>query len=316
MDKICKDIENSDFKKNISSYESELDAAWAPCRTALYSYAKDAKEPILFRHYKHVHTASGEVAFPRVSHDYCKLYVFVSGKLSVIIDDTIYTPTCGSILTIKRGESHRSLFYGRAEVDYYEIDFPPGFFNEVSADSPFYNMFFGEKRGTGCAIAPLHVTVTKMFRIFERIEEIIGGGEDFSDFLIYSRLVQLSAIICASLASTVGKSAEQKIPATLRAALDYILANAITVNDTAEIAAHCHISVSYLCRTFKNYLGMTPVEYINSHKLARARYLLKNGMNVTEACFASGFNSYNYFIHVFKKNVGQTPGEYKNSENL
>ncbi len=317
MDRKRQEVENADFKRNISSYESELDAAWAPCRAAVYSYAKDSGEPILFRHYKHLHsTSDGEADFPRYSHDYCKLYVFISGKLSVIIDDKIYTPTCGSILTIGRGESHQSLFYGQAEVDYYEIDFPPRFFDSVSDDSPFYNMFFGNRRGTGCSIAPSHTTVTKLFRIFERIEEIIESGEKYSDFLIYSRLIQLSAIICDSLASSREKSTEQKIPATLRGVLDYILANCITINDTAEIAERCHISVSYLCRMFKKYLGMTPVEYINSQKLARARYLLKNGMNVTEACFASGFNSYNYFIHVFKKYVGQTPGEYKNSENL
>ena len=316
MDKIQREIERSDFKRNISSFESEIDVSWAPCRATIYSYAKGASEPILFRHYKHMHLGSdGEISYPRYSYDYCKLYVFISGKLSLIIDDKIYTPTLGSILTVRRDESHQSIFYGQAEVDYYEIDFPPSFFDKVSDDSPFYNMFFGERRGTGCSIAPSHSTVTKMFGIFEKIETLIETGERYSDFLIYSRLVQLSAIICDSLQSAPERGAEQKIPATLKAALDYILKNSITVNDTGEIADYCHISVSYLCRMFKTYLGVTPVEYINSHKLARARYLLKNGMNVTEACFASGFNSYNYFIHVFKKNVGQTPGEYKKSEN-
>ena len=198
---------------------------------------------------------------------------------------------------------------------YYEIDFPPTFFDEVSDNSPFYSMFFGQRRGTGCSITPPHSTVTKMFGIFEKIEKEIEEGEQYSDFLIYSRLVQLAAIICGSFMKSSERGSEQKVPVTLRAALDYILANCITVSDTREIAEHCHISVSYLCRMFKNFLGMTPVEYINSQKLARARYLLKGGSNVTEACFASGFNSYNYFIHVFKKNVGQTPGEYKTSEN-
>lgn len=315
MDKIQKNIEKADFKRNISSYESEIDAIWAPCRAAIYSYLKCASEPILFRHYKHMHLdADDGIAYPRYSHDYCKLYVFISGKLSLIIDDKIYTPTCGSILTVGRGESHQSIFYGQAEVNYYEIDFPPTFFDAVSEDSPFYSMFFGERRGTGCSIAPSHSAVAKMFGIFEKIERDIEEGERYSDFLIYSRLVQLAAVICDSLSSSAERGSEQKIPATLKAALDYILANCITVSDTREIADYCHISVSYLCRMFKAYLGMTPVEYINSHKLARARYLLKNGMNVTEACFASGFNSYNYFIHVFKKNVGQTPGEYKSSE--
>ena len=310
----CREIEKADFKRNISSYESELDAKRSPIRTAVYSYAKGECEPILFRHYKHLHCDDGGNPYPKFLYDYCKLYVFISGNLSMIIDDKIYTPTCGSILTVGKGESQRSIFYGRGEVDYYEIDFPPDFFDSVSDGSPFYNMFFGDKRGTGCSIAPPHSTVTKVFGIFEKIEEIISDGGKYSDFLIYSRLIQLAAVICDSLGSESEKSAEQKIPATLRSALDYIIANCATVKDTAEIAEHCHISVSYLCRTFKNYLGMTPVEYINSHKLARARYLLHEGMNVTEACFASGFNSYNYFIHVFKKHVGKTPGAYKNSD--
>ena len=56
---------------------------------------------------------------------------------------------------------------------------------------------------------------------------------------------------------------------------------------------------------------MSPIDYMNSHKLAHARYLLKNGANTTEACYGSGFSNYNYFITTFKKYTGQTPSQFR-----
>ncbi|MBE6644968.1 MAG: helix-turn-helix transcriptional regulator [Ruminococcaceae bacterium] len=307
------DIKISDFKNDIKSYESECDIARAPARAAVYSYAKSTDAPILFRHYKHLHTQVNGIVSPRISHDFCKIFVFISGNVNFLIENVLYSPNCGSILTIRGGVSYQPIFYEQSNIDYYEIDFPPDFFESVPNNSPFYNMFFGEKNGMGCNITPSHQTLTNMFKIFERIEKVIESNAKYSDFLIYSELIMLSAIICDSLEQSSKTTAEQKIPNTLKQALSYIIENFTDINDTEKIAKHCHISVSYLCRIFKKYLGMTPVEYINSQKLAKARYLLKSGMNVTEACFNAGFSSYNYFIHLFKKNVGQTPGEYKNN---
>ncbi len=86
--------------------------------------------------------------------------------------------------------------------------------------------------------------------------------------------------------------------------------NYLWIKITEEIARHFHISTSYLCRIFKNHLHSSPLDFVNENKLVYAKYLLQNGLSVTEACYDAGFNNYNYFITLFKEKMGKTPGKY------
>ena len=154
--------------------------------------------------------------------------------------------------------------------------------------------------------------MTEMLGILEKIEILAERGLRYSDHLIYSRLIQLAAVISDSFSDIKNAGPEKKIPTALKDAIGYISENYLALSDIKEIAESCHISVSYLCRSFKKFLNTTPIEYVNTQKISHAKYMLKGGHNVTEACFGSGFNSYNYFISTFKRYVGMTPTQFKN----
>ncbi len=304
------------FNTNMMTYNQPIDISRSPNRAAIYSYCKDAKNPILFRHYIHWHgDLAGFDGYEKRIHDYCKIYIFIEGKFNMLIEDNLCAPVCGNVITVRNEESSTSFFYALSNLDYYEIDFPPEFFDVMPKDSPFYNFFFDRETGQSNLITLGHQAMTKLFQTLEKIETLIGRKPDHSDFLIYSRLIQMCALVSDAFTNNKSEASDHKISHTLKTALQYISGNYLTLIDTKKIAEHCHISVSYLCRLFKNSLGTTPIEYINSQKLSHAKYMLKNGHNVTETCYASGFNSYNYFISTFKKNVGQTPTEFKKSEN-
>lgn len=307
---------NSSFQSNLTAFKQTIDISRTTSRCALYSYCKDAKTPVIFRHYVHWHGDSeGFYGYEKKTLDYCKMYIFIEGKFNFLIEDNMCAPVCGNVITIRSGEGYNSFFYALSNVDYYEIDFPPEFFENIPEGSPFYNLFFEREAGQSNLISLGHQAMTKMFQGLEKIESLIERKPNHADFLIYSRLVQLCALVSDAFADRKNENSDRKIPPTLKTALKYISENYLSLDDTKKIAEHCHISVSYLCRLFKNTLGTTPIEYINNQKLSHAKYMLKNGHNVTDTCYASGFNSYNYFISIFKKNVGQTPSEYRKSEN-
>lgn len=304
------------FATNLITFEHPIDKTRAPNRTAVYSYCKNATLPILFRHYSHWHAdTAGFYGYEKTCRDYCKMYIFIEGKFKILIEDNLCAPVCGNVITIREKENYTSFFYALSNLDYYEIDFPLAFFEATPEKSPFYSFFYNREAGERNLISLGHQQLTKMFQILEKIETIIDRKPAHADFLIYSRLIQLASLVSDAFTKETNENAEHKISPTMKTALQYISENYLTLNDTKKIAEHCHISVSYLCRLFKNSLGTTPIEYINNQKLSHAKYMLKNGHNVTETCYASGFNSYNYFISTFKKNVGQTPTEYKKSEN-
>lgn len=74
-----------------------------------------------------------------------------------------------------------------------------------------------------------------------------------------------------------------------------------------ELARHINVSPTYLYRLFRDYVGTTPINYINSVRLRAAYKLLDSGHNVTETAMAVGIPNISYFIKLFKSATGETP---------
>lgn len=78
-----------------------------------------------------------------------------------------------------------------------------------------------------------------------------------------------------------------------------------------EIAEMCYVSPAYFRRLFKEYAGVTPMEYRLNARMEYAKKLLAIGaMNTGEVARAVGFEDPAYFCRVFKKRVGVSPGKY------
>lgn len=79
-----------------------------------------------------------------------------------------------------------------------------------------------------------------------------------------------------------------------------------------EVAELSHMNVSSFCRYFKKVTKKSFIEFVNEIRIGYACKLLSiHNMNVTEACFESGFKNLSYFIRTFKAFVGTSPSEYK-----
>ena len=70
----------------------------------------------------------------------------------------------------------------------------------------------------------------------------------------------------------------------------------------------CGMSEVNFRRIFKNYTGMSPIEYRNDIRLINARALLRSGeYNVSEVAENCGFTNLAFFIRLYKKKYGYTP---------
>lgn len=81
-----------------------------------------------------------------------------------------------------------------------------------------------------------------------------------------------------------------------------------TISDMAKMA---YLSPVYFGHVFKKRFGISYSNYLNKKKVEFAKKLLHSGMNVTEACFESGFNSLSNFLKCFKLETGLSPKEYQ-----
>jgi AraC family cel operon transcriptional repressor len=71
-------------------------------------------------------------------------------------------------------------------------------------------------------------------------------------------------------------------------------------------------SQSYLCRAFKKYLHLTPVQFINDLRLSHAANLLINtNLDILSISLDSGFDNLSHFYHLFQQKYGKSPKIYR-----
>ena len=87
----------------------------------------------------------------------------------------------------------------------------------------------------------------------------------------------------------------------------------INVHDVAKLT---HLTTAAFCRYFKKTTHLTFTDFINQYRVNQAKKLLLHQKNVTEACYASGFENLSYFNKMFKKLTGENPSQFKKKHQL
>lgn len=86
----------------------------------------------------------------------------------------------------------------------------------------------------------------------------------------------------------------------------------LSISDVASLYFYSEV---YLGRLFKENVGKSFKEYVNSMRIKRARELLLSDLSVIEIAERVGYNNVTYFNRVFKSETGKTPVEYRKSLN-
>lgn len=115
---------------------------------------------------------------------------------------------------------------------------------------------------------------------------------------------------------------EQKSPAGtihLKKAQAFIRDHFTEEISVADVAGHVGLNHSYLQTLFHQSFGGGIMEYINSQRMERAQFLLRNSsMSITDIAFETGFNSRQHFGYTFEKRFHVSPKGYRklNGQNL
>lgn len=85
----------------------------------------------------------------------------------------------------------------------------------------------------------------------------------------------------------------------------------------ADIAAAAGLNSREAQRCFQATLHQSPIEYLMSYRLNRAKKMLSNStLSVTEIAFRCGFSDAPYFSKTFRTATGKTPLAYRRNESL
>lgn len=125
---------------------------------------------------------------------------------------------------------------------------------------------------------------------------------------LYSALLEVLDAFSAGQLQSVSMADEY-----VKYAVNYIHTihyhNRLSVN---EISEYVGINRSYLCRLFKEKLGVSPKQYITSFKLKTASRLLEEtNLTIGQVALSSGFDDQLYFSSAFSKAYGCSPSRYR-----
>lgn len=92
---------------------------------------------------------------------------------------------------------------------------------------------------------------------------------------------------------------------------EYIDAEYSSKPDVNAVARKVNLTTPAFCRYFKRQTNMTFTDFVNQYRIERAKSLLMQHHNVSETCYAIGFESLSYFNKLFKQLVGENPSDFK-----
>ncbi len=102
-----------------------------------------------------------------------------------------------------------------------------------------------------------------------------------------------------------------------RFARKFIDENYTKIESIEEICKNLFVSRYYLTHLFKEYSGMSPIQYIIAKRMEKAKNLLATtSLPIQEISLQSGYEEVSSFLKTFKKLENMTPSEYRKQQNL
>jgi AraC-like DNA-binding protein len=105
------------------------------------------------------------------------------------------------------------------------------------------------------------------------------------------------------------RAAEPHAPAWLGEIVKYIDKNYFDVNlNISAVAAKYDMSPEHLSKTFKRFMGVGMLDYINQVRIGEAKRLISAGNSVSKTAELVGYGSAMSMRRAFKRSEGRTPG--------
>ena len=237
-------------------------------------------------------------------HDFHKIIVFISGKVTYHIEGKAYHLKPRDILLVSQGAIHkpeidpsvpyeRYIFWIRDDLFCQELNtcFQKAndrSFNLVRADSALQE---------------------RLKDLLPEIEQTLQN-KHFGDTVLRNALFTQFMIYINRIFLRTSSSPDKKTYSSdtqVEQLLKYINRNLSENLSIDQLANRFFFSKYHMMRKFKNETGYTIHNYITSKRLLMARSLISQGMPVMKAAQASGFHDYTTFVRAYKKQFGKAP---------
>ncbi len=212
-----------------------------------------------------------------------------------------YTVSRGDQMINPKGQAHKSMFDTVHNENIIEADQERSMTDEkwqaiIHNDMSYDNKFFYGVKTTGIFCRPAcksRVPKKENVRIFQNAAQALSEG--FRP--------------CKRCRPTGQRLPDHEWVDQITHCIAMNYSKALTLEALADM---CHGSPYHLHRIFKRIKGITPIEYVQQTRIAKAiEYLIHSNKAIADIAIAVGIPNISYFITLFKKKTGHTPTHYR-----
>lgn len=126
------------------------------------------------------------------------------------------------------------------------------------------------------------------------------------------KVKELIGLINKMVEEAFGQHQYKRPQVSIHVAAEYIESHLSSDLAAEEVAKHLSISLSYFSTLFKQFYGVTFIEYVTNARVERAKSMLTmTKKSIADIAKTVGYNERRYFNKVFQKRVGVLPSEYR-----
>ncbi len=263
----------------------------------IYSY-QDAD---LFFHYS-IDDHPYKADFVMHTHEFCELYLFLSGKGVFKVEGNEYPLSPGDVLVMKPFESH---FIDIDESQSYEriaFHFRKDLLLTLEASGSLTDSVLHHQPGhdnrfdANIFSAELYPTILCSLK----------QKNNLSRTKIVAHLMMLLYEIGCQQSNTIQQTDTLKDTISHKITT-FIMQHIEEPLSLERICKEFYISKSTLCKVFLESTGSTVQNYVITKKMSHAKWLMHTGMHPTAVAAACGFSDYSNFYRSFKKHYGISP---------
>lgn len=260
------------------------------------------------------HTAGPDAAASTTGHLHLNknrmLLYFIQGSGNLVVEDKVYRLQAGDAIVTDSEE----LFHCRIDPGAYHerlsLHINPQFWDKFPCETAsVFRAFTTRKKGDGNLIPADAVKSSGLGAALMALFAVVQKPSPDRNILALGQLIQTLNLL-NGIHATTDIQVPPKDP-MLHRVLQYLNGHCTENISVESVAAHFHITPSYLAHWFKQCTGLSPWNYVILRRLQQANALMTQGASAEEACYRVGFENYANFFRLYKKHTGITPSQFK-----
>lgn len=250
-------------------------------------------------------------------HEFYKIIILVSGKVTYLIEGVAYELKPYDILFINKNDIHKSQVAGSEIYERYVLWMSGNFLNAQSSCQWDLTHCFSLTSEKKAWLMRLNEEDLQNIRhLLYHLETAESSQEFGSTLLLKAVFVELMVYLnrYCLVEKNMNALDSLRCDETISSLIEYINLNLVEDLSTENLAYKFYMSKYRLMHKFKEQTGYSLHKYILKKRLLKANLLLSEGCSVASACQQCGFGDYSNFIRSYKSMYGIPPKRHHGNQ--